>query len=454
MAEIRIGTFRDAILFRFRANVSHGASLKPHERRSIADRMLDDPIWKHWCLKTTAKYSGLTIAKLKAIWREKYPLEDYPSMRTFIRNGKTHQMDTSNIGKHKRKAQAQVADTLDDDRPQTYEVDPTSEEVVKVLDQLERAHEGEDLTAPGSHFDKPENRNDDIHPAEAAQQRQQVRNGDVFLFESVRNPGEYHVLACADSTDEQIYEVLFPCFLVGLLFLDLPYNRNYEAKAPKGAPKSEANKIANDNLTKVKYRQLVRRVLTNGRRVLEDGSAFFIFYGIHETISTFFLIERSLGSIRKLILWVKSGLRQNWSPEFRDGHECAYFGYIGKAIRFWDGTKSQTTVFDDRLFDRSNTGLPRGAHPCPKPVPIVAALIELTLEVGGRVVDLMAGSGTVLIAAERTGRLATVIEIRPEFVAIAKEWAEFIGLKCIRTTLRDLPTLLATLSAKKGRPII
>ncbi|MBK6725422.1 MAG: hypothetical protein IPG58_19820 [Acidobacteria bacterium] len=73
---------------------------------------------------------------------------------------------------------------------------------------------------------------------------------------------------------------------------------------------------------------------------------------------TFLLIQGIIAPIRKLVIWVKRGLKQNWSPEFRDGHECAFFGYIGKSIRYWDGTKSQTTVFDERLFDRSSNVLP------------------------------------------------------------------------------------------------
>jgi DNA modification methylase len=63
---------------------------------------------------------------------------------------------------------------------------------------------------------------------------------------------------------------------------------------------------------------------------------------------------------------------------------------------------------------------PAGAHPCPKPVELMAALVEATTPAGGVVLDPFAGSGTTLIAAAALGRSAVGIEIHPRYAALAR----------------------------------
>jgi DNA modification methylase len=71
-----------------------------------------------------------------------------------------------------------------------------------------------------------------------------------------------------------------------------------------------------------------------------------------------------------------------------------------------------------------------GIHPTAKPVALVADAIKDCSRRGGLVLDPFCGSGTILIAAERTGRAARAIELDPAYVdAAVARWQSFSGKK-------------------------
>ncbi len=68
-----------------------------------------------------------------------------------------------------------------------------------------------------------------------------------------------------------------------------------------------------------------------------------------------------------------------------------------------------------------------------KPVELVQRAINNSSRLGDVVLDPFAGSGTTLIAAERTGRVARLIELDPKYSdVIVKRWEEFTGRKALR----------------------
>jgi len=445
------GTMRDALLYRFEANSAHGARLTDSEKHRIAERLLGDAEWRNYTDNLLAYYSGLTDKTIADIRRKKFASSEFPKMRKCIRNGKIITIDTTNIGKRGAKNNKNSLTAPDQNSAaEKAKDDPATKTVVFNQPETEVVNNDDDppTNKTGAVADDSNDSDEDEYDpnlAELAQNRKNIRQNEVFIIWSKTSPGRYHLIACADSTEPWVYKILFALYRAGLFLTDLPYNRNLKSKIGKGKKHHELHKIANDNLTSKQYRALLRKILSNTRRILEDGSAYFIFYGLHETIPTYFLINRLLGPIRKLIVWYKSGLRQNWSPNFRDGQECAVFGHIGEDMRVWYGTKSQTTVFNERLYNRSIHELPRKTHPCPKPVAIISNFIELALEPGGVVFDSLMGSGTTFVAAEICGRLAVGIELTPAFVAVTVERAEKLGLEYTRTTLDRLPEVLATL---------
>ena len=71
-------------------------------------------------------------------------------------------------------------------------------------------------------------------------------------------------------------------------------------------------------------------------------------------------------------------------------------------------------------------------HPTVKPVALVADAIKDCTRRNGLVLDPFAGSGTILIAAERTGRRAQAMEIDPHYVDVAvKRWQDYTGKSAV-----------------------
>jgi DNA modification methylase len=93
-------------------------------------------------------------------------------------------------------------------------------------------------------------------------------------------------------------------------------------------------------------------------------------------------------------------------------------------------------------------------HPTVKPVTLVADAIKDCSRRGGVVLDPFAGSGTVVIAAERTGRKARAIEIDPAYCdLIIKRWQDYTGKRATHSrTGVEFDDVESQLRAQKGHP--
>jgi DNA modification methylase len=73
-------------------------------------------------------------------------------------------------------------------------------------------------------------------------------------------------------------------------------------------------------------------------------------------------------------------------------------------------------------------------HPTPKPVGLVADAIRDCSHRNGIILDPFGGAGSTLIAAERTGRRASLIELEPRFVdATIKRWQKLTGKTAVNS---------------------
>jgi DNA modification methylase len=90
--------------------------------------------------------------------------------------------------------------------------------------------------------------------------------------------------------------------------------------------------------------------------------------------------------------------------------------------RHWCGDRNQGDVWNIQRLSRNDL------HPTMKPVALVERAIRNSSRKGDLVFDPFGGSGTTLIAAEKTGRHASLIELDPKYVdVILRRWQEFSG---------------------------
>ena len=89
-----------------------------------------------------------------------------------------------------------------------------------------------------------------------------------------------------------------------------------------------------------------------------------------------------------------------------------------------------------------------GGHATPKPVALCERAVKVSAPEGGSVLDLFGGSGSTLIACEKTGRVCRMMELSPCYVdVIVRRWQDFTGQEA---TLEDGGRTFARVKEERG----
>ncbi|CAB4159146.1 COG0863 DNA modification methylase [uncultured Caudovirales phage] len=224
-----------------------------------------------------------------------------------------------------------------------------------------------------------------------------------------------HRLFVGDSCDPASYEKLLEGGKAQMCFTDPPYNVNY--------------KSANDNVTK---KQIMNDNLGDDfYAFLHDACQNIVNYtdgGCYLAMSSSELhtLQRAWlavgGHWSTFIIWAKNTFTLGRSDYHRQ-YEPILYGWNKKTGHKWHGDRSQGDVW---FVDKPRKS---DLHPTMKPVELVEKAIHNSSQIGEQVLDPFGGSGTTLIACERTGRHARMIELDPRFAdVIIKRWEDHTGL--------------------------
>lgn len=207
---------------------------------------------------------------------------------------------------------------------------------------------------------------------------------------------------------------------VKLYLTDPPYNVAYEGKT------KDALTIENDSMDDESFRQFLVDAFSMADTVLDPGGVFYIWHADFEGYN-FRGACRDVGwKVRECLIWNKNTLvlgRQDYQWK----HEPCLYGWKDGAGHAWYSDRSQTTVIDCDKPQRN------GEHPTMKPVELFRYLMENSTKKGDSVFDSFGGSGTTLVAAEQTGRVAYLMELDPVYVdVIIKRWQDMTGQEAVR----------------------
>jgi site-specific DNA-methyltransferase (adenine-specific) len=155
--------------------------------------------------------------------------------------------------------------------------------------------------------------------------------------------------------------------------------------------------------------------------VTKPDSSIYIWYHSKESVNFLTATEKAGWVINQQVIWKKPMLlgrgRYQWA------HEPCIFAVKGKPYFTDDRTK--TTVWDFGGYDKS-----KNVHPTQKPVFLPEEAINNSSKQGSNILDLFGGSGSTLIAAEKTSRNAYVMELDPRFCdVIVARWEKYTGKK-------------------------
>ncbi len=232
-----------------------------------------------------------------------------------------------------------------------------------------------------------------------------------------------HKLICADSTKPEQIEPLFADGRkADILVTDPPYNIAYEG----GSKKREM--IENDKMEDSNFREFLKDAYSTADTFMKPGAVFYIWHADSEGYN-FRGAARDVGwNVRQTLIWNKNNSAFGRS-DYHWKHEPALYGWKEGSGHLWNADRKQTTVLD---FDRPAVS---EVHPTMKPVPLIAYCIQNNTKEEDIILDLFGGSGTAIIAAEKTNRIARVSEFDPHYVDVEvaryKKWCEDNGRECV-----------------------
>jgi DNA modification methylase len=248
-----------------------------------------------------------------------------------------------------------------------------------------------------------------------------------------------HRLLCADATDPSSYAQLLGTAQAEMVFTDPPYNVPIEGHVGgHGAIRHKDFVMASGEMSRSEFTSFLTTVFEALVDHTSDGSIHFVCMDWRHCQEILTAGQRAYTELKNLCVWNKDNA--GMGAFYRSKHELVFVFKNGRGAHinnFGLGEKGRyrTNVWD---YAGVNT-LKRGRaeelamHPTVKPVAMVADAIRDCSRRNGIILDPFCGSGTTIVAAERTGRCAYALELDPKYVDVAvRRWEAMTGDKAVR----------------------
>lgn len=288
-----------------------------------------------------------------------------------------------------------------------------------------------------------------------------VRDGEVWVLGR-------HRLMCGDSCSMEDVRRMLNGAQLDMIWTDPPYNVDYQGKA---------GKIQNDKMSDVNFEDFLLSAHRNMYEALRPGSAIYVAHSEAGDGMVFRRVFAAAGfKLSACLIWRKQAAVLGRS-DYHFQHEPILYGWKRGAAHRWYGNRKQRSLFEselpglhpmgdgswqfmlnDRLYQLSGDinveeltvsiicePKPRCSdlHPTTKPVALIERMIANSCPQKGTVGDFFGGSGSTLMACDRLGRSAYLMELDPRFAeVIIRRWQDYCEGLAVRendgATLDDL----------------
>ncbi len=260
------------------------------------------------------------------------------------------------------------------------------------------------------------------------------RPGDLW------NCGDHRVF-CGDATHEVSFQALMESKLANLVFVDPPYNVSVDGHvSDNGRTKHREFAQASGELSREEFTSFLSAACSPLQKHSVNGSIHFICMDWRHTAELLAAGNQIYTELKNINVWVRSNA--GMGSLYRSQHEFIFVFKNGSArhtnnIALGKYGRNRTNIW---CYDSASIQARKGdnllaLHPTAKPVHLV---MDATLDCSNRgdiVLDSFLGSGTTLLAAERTGRICHAIELDPLYVDTAiRRWQNLTGQDARRTT--------------------
>jgi DNA modification methylase len=229
--------------------------------------------------------------------------------------------------------------------------------------------------------------------------------GDIFILGT-------HRIMCGDSTSEDAVNKLTKNNKVDILFTDPPYGINFVPQ------RKTHEKILNDSLNDKEFDSFLNSMLSCALKSMKPNTYAFIWTG-WSRIGAFEKAITNFFKIQALHIWVKNNFGIGYYS--RPKHEPFYLCLNGKPIY---PSKAPADVWEENKVHKT-------IHSCEKPVELIINILD-TYHKNSLVLDLFGGSGSTLIACEKTNRINHTMELDPKYCdVIIQRWQQYTGKEAI-----------------------
>ncbi|WP_441280595.1 site-specific DNA-methyltransferase [Tardiphaga sp. 862_B3_N1_1] len=306
---------------------------------------------------------------------------------------------------------------------------------------------------------KPEGSGDPDDAPEAPEQPVSER-GDVWVL----GP---HRVCCGSSTEGADWDRLMLGEMADACFIDPPYNvdiglKNRKLDRADGLNRAATGAIANDKMSPAEFREFMLALYQEVIGVMKSGAPIYVAHSDKESHTFRTAFEEAGFKFSSCIIWKKNTMVLGMG-DYQPIHEPILYGWKPGSKHRWYGGRKNTSVIDmaeGGPFTRMEDGrfqirigdavmvvsgeatveeypssiiyepkpAKSGLHPTQKPVALVERLLRTSARTGDIVIDGCGGSGTTLVAADRMGMCARLMEVDPRFVdVIVRRWEMLTG---------------------------
>lgn len=212
------------------------------------------------------------------------------------------------------------------------------------------------------------------------------------------------ILMCGDSTSEEDVARLMNGQKADMVFTDPPYGVDYKG-------------INNDDRSGLE--ELLRKAFQNMMDNSKKGASFYCFHS-DKCADIFHKVYREFCHFSSMIIWKKKSLVLS-RTDYQSIHEPCLYGWFNNGDHLFFGDRKQTSVWE---FGRENIE----GHTTPKPTDLICHALELSSKTDDVIIDLFGGSGSTLIACEKSGRKCFTMELDPHYCDVIRrrytKWAK------------------------------
>jgi DNA modification methylase len=247
-----------------------------------------------------------------------------------------------------------------------------------------------------------------------------------------------HRLICGDAQDSDICRRLMGERRADLVFTDPPYNVKIDGNVcGLGSVRHREFAFASGEMSEEQFTRFLQSTLGNAAAVMRDGAIAFVCMDWRHMGELLTAGRRCFSELKNVVVWNKTN--GGMGTFYRSKHELIFVFKNGEgphtnSFGLGEPGRSRTNVWDYAGVSSMSAARAEelGMHPTVKPVAMIADALRDCSRRGEIVLDCFGGSGSTLIAAEKTGRVARLIEYDPQYCdTIVRRWERVTGKRAV-----------------------